>query len=128
MIVRITTPYRDEFPGKKDIVRTIKSLLEEGKPLSMVADNLVVPTAIDDIAHALGYLIERFSPEIYHLVGPEAMSSYDLAMRIADKWHLNKSLITKTTHAQYGHGKAPRPQYGNIVSSKNIGHQMSSLM
>jgi dTDP-4-dehydrorhamnose reductase len=121
MIVRITTPYRDEFPGKKDIVRTIKSLLEEGKPLSMVADNLVVPTAIDDIARALGYLIEHFSPEIYHLVGPEAMSSYDLAMRIADKWHLNKSLITKTTHAQYGHGKAPRPQYGNIVSRKNIG-------
>ncbi len=121
MIVRITTPYRDEFPGKKDIVRTIKSLLEEGKPLSMVADNLVVPTAIDDIAHALGYLIEHFSPEIYHVVGPEAMSSYDLAMRIADKWHLNKSLITKTTHAEYGHGKAPRPQYGNIVSKKNIG-------
>jgi dTDP-4-dehydrorhamnose reductase len=127
MIVRITTPYRDEFPGKKDIVRTIKSLLEEGKPLSMVADNLVVPTAIDDIARALGYLIERFSPEIYHLVGPEAMSSYDLAMRIADKWHLNKSLITKTTHAQYGHGKAPRPQYGNIVSRKMIGLEMRKL-
>ena len=128
MIVRITTPYRDNFPGKKDIVRTIKSLLEEGKSLTMVADNLVVPTAIDDISLALGHLIEHFSPEIYHVVGPEAMSSYDLAMRIADKWHLNKSLITKTTHAEYGHGKAPRPQYGNIVSRKNIGHQMSSFI
>ncbi|MEI6326909.1 MAG: sugar nucleotide-binding protein [Candidatus Roizmanbacteria bacterium] len=127
MIVRITTPYRDNFPGKKDIVRTIRSLLEEGKPLTMVIDNLVVPTAIDDIALALGYLIEHFSPEIYHVVGPEAMSSYDLAMRIADKWHLDKNLISKTTHAQYGHGKAPRPQYGNIVSRKNIGIKMSQF-
>lgn len=127
MIIRITTPYRDDFPGKKDIVRTIRSLLEEGKSLTMIADNLVVPTYIDDIALALGYLIEHFSPEIYHVVGPEAISSYDLAMRIADKWHLNKSLITKTTHAQYGHGKAPRPQYGNIVSRKNIGIKPNAL-
>ncbi len=127
MIVRITTPYRDNFPGKRDIVRTIKSLLEEGKKVAMVADNLVVPTAIDDIALALGYLMEHFSPDIYHVVGPEAMSSYDLAMRIAGKWHLDKNLISKTTHTQYGHGKAPRPQYGNIVSRKNIGVKMQLL-
>lgn len=127
MIARLTTPYRKEFNGKKDVVRTLKSVLEEGKQLHMITDNLVVPTFIDDIALALGHLIENYSPEIFHLVGSQAVSSYQMALMIADRWHLDKSLISFTTYAEYAKDKAARPQWSHIISTKDVGVRMKSF-
>ena len=86
--------------------------------------------------HPLGYYaqtkyegeqIVKESSEIFHVVGPEAMSSYDLGMRIAEKYGLDKNLLQKTTHAAYSQGKASRPQYAHIVSTKELGVKMQRL-
>lgn len=119
MIVRISYPYRAAFEAKKDIFRTIKSLLESGKPLSMVTDSLMVPTFIDDIAAGLGYLMDNFSREVFHLVGKDAMSPFDLAIKIAEVFNLDKSLIGKTTYEAYFANKAKGSRYGDIRSEKN---------
>lgn len=125
MIVRLTTPYRASFEPKKDIVRTIKSLLEQGKELTMITDNLLVPTYIDDIAHAIGHLAHHYSPEIYHTVGSTAHSAYEMGQLIAKRWNLDASLIKSTTHAEYSHGRAAaRPQYAHIISTKDLGVKM----
>jgi dTDP-4-dehydrorhamnose reductase len=128
MIVRLTSPYRAEFTPKKDLVRTLKFLLETGKPLSMVSDNLIVPTFVDDIADAFGYLMQHFSSEIYHIVGPHAHSTYDVAVHIARHYHLNTSLITRTMYKDYSKGRtATRPQYANIITTKDLGVKMKGL-
>lgn len=127
MIVRISYPYRGEFAVKKDIFRTLKSLLEMGKPLSMVKDSLMVPTFIDDIAYGLGYLMNSFSHDIFHLVGKEAMSPYTLAKTIARVFLLDENLITKTTYEKYFENKAKGPRYSDIRSSKNSFHPMHSF-
>lgn len=127
MIVRISYPYRARFERKKDIVRILKSLLEAQKPLSMIADSHMVPTLIDDIAEGLKFLLNNFTPEIFHLVGSQSVTPYELACQIAKTFNLNSALITKTTYESYFAGKAKRPQYCDIVSTKNSFYRMHSL-
>ena len=127
MIVRLSYPYRATFEAKKDIVRTLKSLLEAKKPLSMVADSLMVPTFIDDVAYGLEYLMNNFSNEIFHLVGSDAMSPYSLAKTIAQVFNLDESLIGKTTYDKYFAQKAQGPRYSDIKSTKNTFYPVHSF-
>ena len=119
MIVRIAYPYRASHEAKRDFMRTFKTYLEEKKPLTMITDSLMTPTFIDDIAYGLRYLFHNYSPEVFHLVGKRAISPYDAAVMVADKFGLDKSLIGKTTYEEYIKGKAPLPRLADIRSTKN---------
>lgn len=119
MIVRISYPYRASFQNKKDFFRTFKSYLEQKKPLSMITDSLMTPTFIDDIAYGLKHLITNFSPEIFHLIGGQAISPYETAILIAGDFGLDKTLISKTTYQEYIKNKPGLPQYADIRSKKN---------
>lgn len=127
MIVRISYPYRKTFEQKKDFVRTIRSLLEQHKPLTMVTDSLMTPTLIDDIAHALKYLFMHFSGGVFHINGADSLSPYDAGKLIAKTYGLDQNLITPTTYEKYFQGKAFRSQYSDIKSNKNNFYQMRSF-
>ena len=119
MIVRIAYPYRAVFDIKRDFFRTFKYYLENKKPLSMITDSLMTPTFIDDIANGLKHLFKNFAPEIFHLTGGKAISPYDAAFLVAEKFNLDKSLIGKTTYEEYVKGKARLPKLADIRSKKN---------
>jgi len=129
IIIRIAYPYRTKFDNKPDIVRTIKSLLEQGKTLSMVTDSLIVPTFIDDIGYALKkfLLSKNFKPEIFHLVGTQAISPYEVGKIIAKTFGLDESLIKATTYEEYFKGKAKRPQFSDIKSRNNNFYKMGGF-
>jgi len=127
MIVRISNPYRSFYDIKKDIFRKIKDLLEGGKPLVMVEDSLIVPTLIDDIAEGISYLMNNFSNETVHLVGKEALSPFTFAKTIARVFHLDESLVKKTTYENYFEHKAKAPRYSTICSEKNSFYPMHSF-
>jgi dTDP-4-dehydrorhamnose reductase len=110
LIVRIAYPYlKEEFPLKKDFVHAILGRLKNNQPITGVTDHLMSPTFLDDIAKALDVLIEKNQTGIFHVVGSEFISPYDAAMKMADLFGLDKSLISKTTREEYFKGKAPRP-------------------
>lgn len=127
MIVRISYPYRKTFEAKKDFVRTVKSLLQQKKPLTMVNDSLIVPTFIDDIAMSLRFLIRNYSKDIYHIVGSHALSPFDAGRTIAKTYGLDEKLITPISYNEYFRGKALRPRMSDIRSNKNTFHKMKSL-
>jgi len=127
MIVRFSYPYRSTFEPKKDIFRTIKSILEAGKPVVMVDDSLMVPTFIDDIAGGLGHLMNNYSNELFHIVGKDAMSPFALAKTIAHVFHLNESLVKRTTYEEYFANKAKGPRYCDIRSEKNTFYPMHAF-
>jgi len=127
MIVRFSYPYRGAYEIKKDIFRTLKSFLEAGKPLTMVEDSLMVPTFIDDIAQGLEHLMNNFSNQIIHLVGKDAMSPFTLAKTIAKVFHLDESLVGKTTYEKYFENKAKGPRYSDIRSGKNTFYPMHTF-
>jgi dTDP-4-dehydrorhamnose reductase len=110
LIVRIAYPYlKKEFPLKKDFVHAILGRLQNNQPVTGVTDHLMSPTFLDDIAKALDVLIEQNQTGIFHVVGSEFISPYDAAMKMANVFDLDKSLISKTTREEYFKGKAPRP-------------------
>lgn len=119
MIVRIAYPYRAYFEKKLDFFRRFKSLLEEKKSLTMITNSLMTPTFIDDIAYGLKYLIKNYSPEIFHLVGKDSLSPYQIALLVAKKFNLDKNLILTTTYEEYIKTKPGLPQWNEIKSKKN---------
>ncbi len=127
MIVRITYPYGTSPSPKKDFVEKLSSLLKEHKPLSMVTDSAMTPTYIDDIALALKYLMNHFSPEIFHIVGSKSYSPHEVGKMIVEHYDLPDWLIQPTTFEEYSKGKAPRPQYAETRSIKNTFQKMRSF-
>jgi len=127
MIIRLSYPYRKQFELKKDFVRTIKQMLIDEKEVTMVEDSLITPSYIDDIAGALGHLIENYSKNIFHLVGSDSMSPYEAGIKIAKHYKLNDKLIKPVLYDEYFKGKAARPQYAKIVNTKNVGIKMKSF-
>lgn len=127
MIVRITYPYGNSSSPKQDFVQKIHTLLSQKKSLSMVTDSAMTPTCIDDIAQALKYLMNHFSPEIFHIIGSKSYSPYEVGTMIAEQYDLPDWLIQPTTFEEYSKGKAPRPQYAETKSIKNNFQKMRSF-
>ena len=127
MIVRLSFPYRADYERRPDFVRSLKGLLGQKKSLTMVADSVITPTFIDDIASGLKYLLNNYSAEVFHLVGKQSLSPFDACMLIAETFGLDKSLIGKTTFEEFYKGKAPRPQKSVITSKKNNFQPMKSF-
>lgn len=135
MIIRISYPYLPILSSspkggsqKPDFVHRLQTLLEEGRELHMITNGSMTPTHIDDIAYSINHLITSYTPEIFHIVGSETLSPYDLAMRVCEKYELNSDLIKKTTYEEFMKGRAKRPQYSQMVSKKNSFQPMRAFL
>lgn len=128
LIIRIANPYRKEFP-KLDFVRKIVETLENRQSVLAATDQVFVPTFIDDVALALEKLIEKNASGIYHVVGSQALSPYEAAVRIAEVFGFDSSLVGKTTFREYFEGRAPRPQRAVLKNDKiaKFGIEMHSF-
>lgn len=127
MIVRIAYPYRAKFDLKKDLVRKIKSDLEAHKTLNMVDNSLITPTFIDDIAFSLKYLFNHFSKEIFHIVGNNSLSPFQVTKMIAKTFNLDGSLIKSANFKEYSKNIAQRPKLSEIKTKKNNFYKMKSF-
>jgi len=119
-------PFDEESP-KQDFIQKIHTLLSQKKSLAMITDSSMTPTYIDDIALALKYLMNHFSPEIFHIIGSKSYSPYEVGTMIAEQYNLPDWLIQPTTFEEYSKGKAPRPQYAETRSIKNTFQKMKSF-
>ncbi len=129
MILRIAYPYRKEFAIKKDFVRAILDRLRQGLQINAVTDHIMCPTFIDDIAKVIGGLIEKDESGIFHCVGSTPISPYDAAIKIAEQFNIDKSLIKSTTRDVYFTDKALRPfnLYLKNDRIENLGFEMKSF-
>jgi len=128
IIARIAYPYRAFFE-RNDFVRTLIAKLQKGEQLSMVTDHIMTPTFVDDIVNALDILIKLEQKGIFHVVGSQAITPYDGAIKIAKEFALNEALISKTTRREYFAGKAQRPFCLHLKNDKigKLGIEMSTF-
>ncbi len=99
----------DKGKKKKDFVRAILSRLQKGEVVSGITDHIFAPTFIDDIAKVLNVVISSKTEGIYHAVGSQALTPYEVSLMIAKKFNFPESLIEKTTRDEYFQGRAERP-------------------
>lgn len=128
IIARTAYPYRAFFK-RNDFVRNLIEKLQRSEKLSMVTDHIMVPTFIDDLVNALDVLIQKDEQGIFHVVGSQSITPYAAALKIAEIFDLDSSLITKTTRREYFTGKAPRPFCLNLKNDKigKLGIEMSTF-
>ena len=95
----------------------------------MVTDHIFTPTFIDDIVNALDILNPNRSKGNISCCGSQRVTPYDAAIKIAEEFELDRSIITKTTRREYFAGKAPRPFCLNLKNDKiaKLGIEMSSF-
>lgn len=118
LIMRIANPYRAHPVGKKDFVHKMLERLQSKQSIVAAADQLFVPTFIDDIAWAIKKLIGVNAYGMYHVVGSTALSPFDAALSIAEVFECDKTLVTPTTFAQMFQDRAPAPQFAALKNDK----------
>lgn len=93
--------------GGKNFIHAIINAAREGKSLRVVTDEVANPTYNDDLARAIGQLIETQRPGTYHLVNEGACSRYDFARYVLDATNMAHLPITRITRHQYKRPSTP---------------------
>lgn len=124
LVIRIANPYRANLAGqsatvgKKDFVHKMIDRLAVGDDIFAPTDQLFVPTFVDDIVLAIDTLLQVNAHGTYHVVGSDALSSFDVATEIATVFDFDPSHIKKTTFQQYFAHRAAIPQYAALSNNK----------
>ncbi|MCL4374339.1 NAD(P)-dependent oxidoreductase [Patescibacteria group bacterium] len=127
MIVRLDYPYGHSPAAKPDFVTAIRKRLQANQTVTMVNDSMITPTLIDDLIGRLGFLMQHYTPEIFHLVGSDSLSPLQAGRAIAAAFHLDRTLIQPTSYREFFRGRAKRPQFSVIRSTKNPGYPMHAF-
>jgi len=117
-IIRTSLVYGNaSFPVRSNFVTWVIESLKNNKNIRVNNDQFRSPTFVEDIAKATVTIAERNLKGIYNIAGPEFISVYDLAMKTAEVFELDKSLITPVTTEELNE-KDKRPMQTGLNISK----------
>ena len=109
LICRISYPFGHKSAIKKDLIWTLVDLLKNNPQVTLVTDQVITPTFIDDIAQGIDFLIEKDASGIFNLVGNNFLSPYEIGFAIAREFGFPESKIATTIRAKLYRDRAPRP-------------------
>lgn len=101
--------------SRSNIVLWVKNSLEAGKHISVVDDQFRSPTLAEDLADGVIAVLFRGKTGVYHISGPEIMSVYDIAVRVADFFELDRALISRTDSTSLNQTAKRPPKTGFII-------------
>jgi len=119
-IIRIAFPFLKAEGARPDLVANIARKLAAGDALYLFGDQIITPTFADDVASAISRMAEvQPANEIYHVMGPESMSPFELGHTVATCLNYSPENINETSLVEYLE-KDPRPrqQYTIMDTSK----------
>lgn len=108
VILRTALLYGVEEHHQKNFAMWVIKSLRNGEQIEAYTDLVGSPTLVDDAALAVVRLAEARKQGIYHLSGPEMISRYDFAVRIATNFRFDASRIAPGLFDPYKHADRPR--------------------
>lgn len=129
LIVRLSFPYRQDAWKKTDFVHRIIEKFQSGDPITVPGGQRIVPTYIDDIAKGLRSLVTTNVSGVYDLVGSQALTNKEIAVKIATRFSFDEQKIHEVPFEAYYKGRAPRPFHAVLSNDKitKLGISMSSF-
>ncbi|CAM1374105.1 SDR family oxidoreductase [Tenacibaculum xiamenense] len=103
--------------SRSNIVLWVKESLEKGKSINVVNDQYRMPTYVTTLAEACKAAIDKGKYGIYNVSSTELLTVYDIALQIAEKFNLNKELISPISSKELNQ-KAQRPEKTGFDLSK----------
>ncbi len=94
-ILRTILVYGIGINVKNNFALWVINNLNEGIQIQCVDDQISNPTHVHDLAMAMKNIMESDVNGMFHISGPETISRYDFAIRAADIFGYDKSLILK---------------------------------
>jgi dTDP-4-dehydrorhamnose reductase len=117
LIVRTMVLYGFEPAVRPNFVTWLVAKLRRSEPVRIVTDQFGNPTLADDLAAALLVLSDRGAEGIFHAAGAEWLSRHAFALRVAEVFGLDCSLIAPTTSDAFRQ-PAPRPLRSGLYTEK----------
>ncbi|HBS88510.1 MAG: NAD(P)-dependent oxidoreductase [Bacteroidetes bacterium GWF2_38_335] len=93
---------------RSNIVLWVKNNLEQGNAIKVVDDQFRTPTYAEDLALGCLLVAENNAQGIFHISGPQYLSIYEMALKVAEVFNLDKALISPVSSISLNE-KAKRP-------------------
>jgi len=118
-----------EGMSRSNIILWVKSSLESGKTIQVVNDQWRTPTLAEDLAMGCYLIVKNNAEGIYNISGKELLNPYQMAIKTADFFGLDKSLIQETDGSKFQQRAKRPPKTGFIITKaeKNLGYQPHSF-
>lgn len=115
--------------SRSNIVLWVKNSLEQKKTINVVNDQWRTPTLAEDLAMGCYLAAKRRAKGVYNISGKDFLSPYDIAIKTAEFFGLDKSLIKPTDSTKFVQ-PAKRPlKTGFIIDKarKELGYEPRSF-
>lgn len=105
--------------SRSNIVLWVKSMLEQGKEITIVNDQYRMPTYVEDLALACKIVIDKKATGIFHISSKKLLSIFEIAQQVAEVFHLDKNLIKSISSATLNQRAKRPPKTGFNLSKTN---------
>jgi len=105
-------------PEKPNFAKWVIAALMEGKPLAIVEDHYNSPTFAENLADVILEIIDKGLEGVYHTAGSERISRYGFALKIAETFNLDASLIKPIKMSELKTWIAKRPKDSSLCVDK----------
>lgn len=115
--------------SRSNIVLWVKNSLEQNKTINVVNDQWRTPTLAEDLAVGCYLAAKKRARGIFNISGKDFLSPYDIAIRTADFFKLDKSLINPTDSTKFTQPAKRPPKTGFIIDKarKELGYEPRSF-
>lgn len=100
-IARISFPYLRHSDRKTDLVRRIGEQLRTGAMSPMFNDQIITPTFGDDVAGILAHVARTRAQGVFHAVGAEWLSPYQVAVHVARSIGMDATAVPSSSLQDY---------------------------
>jgi len=118
-IARPVLVYGKPQKSRSNILSIVKEKLEKGEEYGVVNDQFRTPTFVEDLASGIILIIEKRATGIFHLSGKDKLSPYEMALKTAMHFGLDKTLIKKVSAETFTQ-PAKRPPQTVFIIEKAI--------
>jgi dTDP-4-dehydrorhamnose reductase len=88
--------------GDRSLAEFFFNNLSQGKQVMGFTDVCFCPLIANDLSDVFIHMLEKGLSGVYHVVGAEALSKYDFAIRLAHRFDFDTTLINPTSVRQSG--------------------------
>lgn len=115
--------------SRSNIVLWVKNSLEQQKAIQVVNDQWRTPTLAEDLAMGCYLAAKKKAKGVYNISGKDFLSPYDIAIRTAGFFKLDKSLIKQTDSSKFVQPAKRPPKTGFIIDKarKDLGYEPRSF-
>ena len=115
--------------SRSNIILWVKKSLESGENIQVVTDQWRTPTLAEDLAIGCYLIAMKKAQGIYHISGKDMLSPYEMAIKTADFFNLDQSLIHQTDASQFTQPAKRPPKTGFVIDKarKVLGYEPRSF-